>query len=631
MRSFFDEPDPLEPSPTPLLVAAAFIYLAFPLSLFLTFWLRWYLALPACIALSVALVPVCGRLPLSTVRPHLKHWALTVLAALLLACVPVVLSGVGGLGRQNHDFPKHNGLLLDLTEGRWPVYYSLPGRTDPVPLDYYSGWYLPAALAGKAAGWTAANYALAAWTVIGLALALLLFRRLAGISLPAAWLLIACWAGLREFGRLILFGHPWPGDNEGRYWTLLWNAPGALADFHWTPGHLLAGWLSALVLLSIARDKSHPAAAVVLLVLTAFWSPFVAIGLVPFVGLVLWPHRATVLKSPITAIAAALGLILALYFHAHEPGTAAGWMSSFYDWPSLAITYSWFILLEYLLLALLLIPFRHFLPRPWFWTAAALLALAPLYRIGIHFDLQTHASRPALAFLLLTAAFALRSTGLPGAGGHRLVLVLVIALGSLDSLRWAASALSRYRLGPPPQSWVARLPQQSAEDVYNSQYRGLRQALFFRLLAPPPVQPLTLKPVQVDMLEPVLSIHRPAAGFSPVEYEWRHPVLWSLGPESILSALQPPGARLRLNLSFRWAAPGQALTVSLDGRELRSYSQAGSPSGVSDSIPVTFAGGYSRITLTPSFWNRHPQVIFPNDTRPLAVLFTELRLVEAPR
>ncbi|MBI5282258.1 MAG: hypothetical protein HY858_11300 [Candidatus Solibacter usitatus] len=624
MRSLFDEPDPLEPSPTPLLVAATFIYLAFPLSLFLTFWLRWYLALPACIALSVALIPICGRLSSSAAIPHLKRWALNVLAALLLAAIPVALSGVGGFGRQNHDFPKHNGILLDLTEGQWPVYYSLPGSAEPVPLDYYSGWYLPAALVGKAAGWTAANYALAAWTVIGLALALLLFRRLAGVSLPAAWLLIVCWAGLREFGRLILFGHPWPGDNEGRYWTLLWNAPGALADFHWTPGHLLAGWLSALVLLSIARDKSQPAAAALLLVLTAFWSPFVAIGLAPFVALVLRPHRTV-------APALLLALILALYFHAHEPGTAAGWMSSFYDWPSLAITYSWFILLEYLLLALLLVPFRHFLPRPWFWTAVTLLALAPLYRIGIHFDLQTHASRPALAFLLVTAAAALRSSGLPGAGGHRLVLVLVIALGSLDSLRWAMSSLSHYRLGPPPQSWVARLPQQSAEDIYNAQYRGLRHALFFRLLAPPPSQPLTLKPVQLDLLQPVLSIHRPAAGFSPLEHEGLHPILWSLGPESTVSALQPPGARLTLHLAFRWSAPGQTLSVSLDGRDLRQYRQPDSPDGVTDSIPVTFPGGLSRIALTPNLWNRQPQVVFPGDSRPLAILFTELRLVEVPR
>ncbi|MBI5085433.1 MAG: hypothetical protein HZB13_12645, partial [Acidobacteria bacterium] len=173
------------------LTRAALAYLALPVFLFLLFWLRWYVAIPAAALLAATLAKVPDtRVPF--------RFTAAVPAALLLALVPVLLSGIGGFGPQSIDAPKHNAILLDLVDGHWPVTYQ------SAPISYYIAWYLPAAALGKLLGWTAANVALMLWTLAGAALALFLFRRASGASLPVSAIFLFIWGGLRDFGGLLV-------------------------------------------------------------------------------------------------------------------------------------------------------------------------------------------------------------------------------------------------------------------------------------------------------------------------------------------------------------------------------------------------------------------------------------------
>ncbi len=68
-------------------------------------------------------------------------------AAVLFIAAFLILSGQLGLCKQYQDWALKNALLRDLTERKWPIYYS-----DGSALSYYIIPFLPAALAGKITG-----------------------------------------------------------------------------------------------------------------------------------------------------------------------------------------------------------------------------------------------------------------------------------------------------------------------------------------------------------------------------------------------------------------------------------------------------------------------------------------------
>lgn len=129
--------------------------------------------------------------------------------------------GQGGYFYQNTDFANRNGVLHDLVNYSWPVYYQsgsggFGNHGEPFALVYYiCHWLLPA-LAGKAvlavtgaagAAWLAANFALFLWTSLGVFLVLCL---LAVTLQPQGWLavLLVC-GGFMAFSGLDIVGTAW--------------------------------------------------------------------------------------------------------------------------------------------------------------------------------------------------------------------------------------------------------------------------------------------------------------------------------------------------------------------------------------------------------------------------------------
>ena len=156
------------------------LYLALPHALFLIGWLRWWIAASLTLLLAAAWL----RRPAGSRTVTLGG----VLFAAGAAFAVLIQSGVGGFGPQDMDWHKHNAVLMDLIRSPWPVVYEADG--DRMALVYYVAYYLPAAVAGKLAGWRAANLALLAWTWIGLTGVLLWFQALVGKRAIAATALI---------------------------------------------------------------------------------------------------------------------------------------------------------------------------------------------------------------------------------------------------------------------------------------------------------------------------------------------------------------------------------------------------------------------------------------------------------
>ncbi|MBI5084594.1 MAG: hypothetical protein HZB13_08360 [Acidobacteria bacterium] len=586
-------------------------YFALPVLIFLAAWLRWYLAVPVCAALLAATLKSCVPS-----RPSVAIKA--PLLALLLASVLVLVSGTGGFGRQSEDHPKHNAVLLDLIDGQWPVHYDTGAQ--PAPMTYYAAHYVPAALVGKIFGWQAANIFLALWTALGMALALLLFSALSRASMAASTFFVLLWSGMRDIGGLLARDASAPSIYALQYWSHIWNAPGGPLDLHYIPQHAIAGWIAALLLLGAVRLELKPSAGALILALCLPWSTPVAAGLAPFVALQAWRARRTLWKDPVWILAAIPAAAAALYLVSSAGALPIGPISRFLDWRATWPVYLVFLLVEWAILALLLWPFSELLPRGWVTLSIALLAVLPLYRVGLFYDLTAHAARPALAFLLIGFAWRLSEHSPPLPYLRRALAVLCIIVGSFESVRFFTWSAVHYQFSLPPSSEVRRLPQHSAGQQYNAQYLGRPESAFFRLLAAPPASPLRLKATSLDYLSTTEQLHDNHQGLGFIEGPPGSPVRWAFGPDATLCLLEPFAHPARLEFQFE-LRPNQTVTVLLNGRALRSYSAS-----ASDSVSLELPAGPSTITFRSSTWNSPADPFAPTDSRPIAFLFRRLRL-----
>lgn len=411
-------------------------YLGIPCILFFLGWLQPILAL-ALSAGTLAGIVLAWREYSSTsiasesaspssTGPRPLGWK-TVAFAACVALAWCHLSGAGGYGQQKTDWKKHNRVLKDLIDHSWPVEYSGQPITDtaagPGYLSYAIGYYLPAALVGKAAGWAWANHALFAWTVLGATLCLLWFAHHTSMRIVAV-LAFPLLSGLDCIGEGLVHG-TWfaAGSEHKEWWALFAQYPSNMTCLFWVPQHGLAGWLLAGVLLH--RSLSAPAAAVQVfaLSLTALWSPFVFLGGVPLVVVGCLAARGRHLFKPVLLVSAALitaavGLY-SLGHHGiphhlvwHEPPVMfkRAYLST--TTYSLPLLWSLFGLLEFGLLAVLMMC----LLRSWrrrdawlFWCTVLILLVLPCYRLGEFSDLTMRSCLPALFLLWVFVLRAIRA------------------------------------------------------------------------------------------------------------------------------------------------------------------------------------------------------------------------------
>lgn len=97
------------------------------------------------------------------------------ITVLLIICLYCIYIGYGGIFEQAGDWSKHNAVLHDLSERSWPVYYT---NYDDAMLTYYLGQYMVAALIGKIVGiiagvsvsFEASSALMAIWAFLGVVL-----------------------------------------------------------------------------------------------------------------------------------------------------------------------------------------------------------------------------------------------------------------------------------------------------------------------------------------------------------------------------------------------------------------------------------------------------------------------------
>ena len=491
-------------------------YLALPLFLFFNGWLRWYMAVPACCMLLLGIVVYGLKARQDSLCIELS--TLDVTLAVVLSLGIISISGIGGMGFADSDWIKHNAILRTLIDRPMPTFLSVEGSD--VPLSYYVAYYLPAAAIGRFAGWFWTNQFLALWSFAGLLLSIFWFMVLIGRSHWAAILFFFLFSGLDGLGCV---GVSFLPDFSGctirhiEWWSHAWQYSAHVTALFWAPQHALSGWIGTGMLIHSIQNAKSSKFGLLIWSLIPLWSPFVALGLMPFlvVGFLLKngsiSSRLRAYVSIPNACACVILIIQGLYFLSKfsyggpllpqgevEQGFIFGVLN---DRSTILVLGGIFFflcieVLPYAGVALLGGTVDSTAKRFLFIAAVATLLIIPFYKFGMFNDFCMRTAVPSLFFLAALSGTVL--LGQKGKSWVRWALIAIILVGSynvyiemnrhlremlnsgriydvkpFDKVRDMIQANDYYSKDREPQDWW--LPQ----------YLGDPEAAFFKYLSKP--------------------------------------------------------------------------------------------------------------------------------------------------
>lgn len=467
-------------------------FLALPIGIFALGWLKpvWALLVILCLAAGMFFRPVMKAESPVTI----PLWSLILLA---LGCIGIsVFTGVGGFTYQDGDYFKHNAILADLFRREWPVAYAIDhgGPLHPVAMVYYFAYYLPPALIGKLAGWEALRYSMVLWTSGGMFLMCLWCLRFAKGALwaPMAFLafggfdVVGMFLGLKVFHWM---PELWLEHRQMEWWAgfCFGNFPSHSNHLFWAPQHALPGGLIVAAVLHRIRSATLDGCAF-LLALSALWSPFIMIGMIPIglAGLWISHGKGTFVRSNLAAVP--ILAVGALFLSARGvPGLPFEEIPNHLNHLDPLRLGSTFVLevLPWFLLLLWCRKLGEF-SKPLGIACAVFLLVLPFWRIGAFNDLMMRASLPAFAMLSL---LLLQAVGEQSRNWKRVALAMLI-LGS-GGLAFDVARHIQFKRGPASQADFtspANIPPLPlAPDLTGllDQYLGTPEAPFFRILARP--------------------------------------------------------------------------------------------------------------------------------------------------
>ena len=464
----------------PVLHRLAILYLMLPVVIWLVGWFEWWFGVPLALLVAVGIwlvlkpgqAKINRRTLLSALRSALRP---TNVALLLIAFGWVMVTGAGGVfDVHNHHWYKHQAIFLDLSRGNWPVF--LPTWTPDLStylseqvsqpgslLRYYLGYYIVPGLVGKWFGTATLNVAVPLWTWCGVGLMLVLFTRcqrgwrvlaaatvlvffsgmdlVSGILLEGLeWLEIEfAWEGWPEFriGRIRLDGI-WLKDVGVLYLSQMYG-------LMLIPQHFIAGALSTLLIVQLRRHGRFLAVSGVVLAASTFWSPFIAIGLLPLAAVMLIENGLRrFLQWQNLLLALPLAGLLFFYLSSGIGEVDRGWIWSIHSgiMPEVIQVLLILYFTEFVILAFLLFLLKSQLRRDLlFFASLVTLLLLPMYSYGYHNDLVLRGQIPALFLLSYYCAslfgersldnkakWAKRNWGLVG------ILVAVLSIGAVSPI-----------------------------------------------------------------------------------------------------------------------------------------------------------------------------------------------------
>ena len=299
---------------------------------------------------------------------------------MVAALVLVGLAPVSGVfdDPASPDWSYHRAVMLDLARSSWPVYLPQSAGEAPALLRYYLGWYLPPSLVAHVVGVASLDWAVPLWTWLGVALTLLMAARalpsLRAVAIAVAVVLF--FNGLDSVENWIL--PSWEGVVHAQASAPSPHYDSLFVMFILAPHHFLTAGLGALTALQLRNHPRFLAASGVVLLVCAFWSTLVAIGLLPVFAVAMAGRgRLRAASSWQNLAAVVLAGLVGLYLASGETG-AKEWIWTLWEgpwlWGRLFLLYA----TEFLIVAVLVWRIMPSAVRdPCFLAAVAALLSAP--------------------------------------------------------------------------------------------------------------------------------------------------------------------------------------------------------------------------------------------------------------
>jgi len=378
----------------------------------------------------------------------------TLAACAALALALCLLGGQGHFFYANADWLARDGVLADLVDRGYPVFYDYQGR------DYLLraplGMYMTPGLVGRAFGLHAAHMALLAQNAALLTTLLYLVARLARPHAALVALLMTLFSGLDIVPALFVETARYASEGVwGHLGHIEWWNPYVQYSSHatqlfWAPNHALPGWWMALLILLYTRREIGFCALIAALAPLAFWAPLPMLGALPILALFAAELFGRGLFAPKTLLAAASGLCflpIAFYLTRDAGDNPHRLLLGLPDYWML---YGVFLLVEipHALLLYFAWPRVDARDRRALLVAIAVLVVLPAFEFGHSNDLAMRASIPPLFLLAFAFArlFAQLMEERPWTRLHGAALAVVLLSAATPGLEISRAFLPAYAI-----------------------------------------------------------------------------------------------------------------------------------------------------------------------------------------
>lgn len=451
----------------------ALLYLSLPIALFFLGWFNLPIGLALFLLLAIGVRhAIATTTPVS--KPHRVPWQRHDLwGIVLIALVAVLWSLLGGAGHffyANFDWTTRDAVLRDLALTDWPVGYAADGMFDQI-LRAPVAYYLPAAALSKVLGGDWASSLLWIWTAAGAGLFLSLLPQAPRFRWQVLGLIVVIlFSGLDIVGWVTARGSLPELGGHIEWWARAYQYSSNSTQLFWVPNHALPAWIAIALLYRHWKNTDFLRFAPMLSATLPLWSPFAAIGMAPFLCLLIPSALRTRGALSVTNLAPAIGIlaITGRYLTLDMETVPAQNMLAGGISLGFVTHYLWFVVLEFGLLSLILARRAN---ATLLLIAVLSLASLPLFRLGQGNDLVMRGGVPALMLLcILTLDLFYQNDGHMVRRTFATVLLVIGAVTPAQEIIRAV-ALPAWKMdmahnlveasgGVAPPHYVAKLRQQ---------------------------------------------------------------------------------------------------------------------------------------------------------------------------
>ena len=399
------------------LLLISYLYIFIPVLLFVFMWLK------PLIGITLGLLIIYGiyysfknETPTWKID-NLKEKLPLLILSIGIITLLVLTSGIGASIKQYPDHLIRNTLFKVLIDKDWPVKL-MTSNNHIRSMNYYIGFWLPAAFIGKFTNYKFALLFLQIWAIIGLLL--IWYYMMERKQKFHFWYFIVfiLFGGLDFLGTLLTGNIFNDIGNRYEWWSGYWNYPSMMTSLFWTFNQSIYAWLLYKMIMRQNNNKN-----VVFIWSTSLLTcTFPAIGLLPFAVYKAidnvkdkskgFNRFINAVKQGLTltnVIGLVISIILLLYVSSNvavqtgfnqTPSLVTSYTITYaqsfnyYKWTNKLLNYLWFILLEFVIYYVVI--YKEKQKEPLYWISLITLLICPLIKIGNWVDFPLRASMPAL-------------------------------------------------------------------------------------------------------------------------------------------------------------------------------------------------------------------------------------------